>query len=73
MAGEIARHAERGGEFALAYRAALAATRTASARFTHEEALTWLDQAASYARTPEELPEVDRLTAGLVEGLGVRG
>jgi DNA-binding SARP family transcriptional activator len=73
MAGEIARHAERGGEFALAYRAALAASRTASARFTHEEALTWLDQAASYARTPEELAEVDRLTAGLVEGLGVRG
>ena len=71
MSGEIARHAERGGEFGLAYQAALAASRTASARFTHEEALTWLDQAATYARTPAELAEVDRLTAELVE-LGVR-
>ena len=67
LAGEIARHAERGGEFGLAYQAALAASRTAIARFTHEEALTWLDQAASYARTPAELAEVDRRTAEMVE------
>ena len=68
-AGEIARHAERGGEFALAYQAALAASRAASARFTQEEALMWLDQAATYARTPAELAEVDRLTAALVDGV----
>ena len=67
MAGEVARHAERGGEYALAYQAALAASRSASARFTQEEALTWLDQAATYARTPAELAEVDRLTALLVD------
>jgi hypothetical protein len=70
LSGEIARHAERGGEFALAYQAALAASRTASARFTQEEALMWLDQAATYARTPAELAEVDRLTAALVDGVG---
>jgi predicted ATPase len=71
MSGEIARHADRGGEFGLAYQAALAASRMASARFTHEEALTWLDQAATYARTPAELAEVDRLTAQLVDGAEV--
>ena len=70
LSGEIARHAERGGEFGLAYQAALAASRTASARFTQEEALMWLDQAATYARTPAELAEVDRLTAALVDGVG---
>ena len=68
LAGVIALHADRGGERALAYRAALDASRVAAERFTPEEALTWLDQAATYARTPEEVTEVNRLTAGLVDG-----
>lgn len=69
MSGEVARHAEHGGEIGLAYQAALAASRTAAARFTKEEALMWLDQAATYARTTAELAEVDRMTALLVDGV----
>jgi hypothetical protein len=68
LAGVIALHADRGGERALAYRAALEASRVASDRITPEEALTWLDQAASYARTPDEVTAVNRLTARLVDG-----
>ena len=68
LAGVIALHADRGGERALAYRAALEASRVATDRFTPEEALTWLDQAATYARTPDEVTEVNRLTARLVDG-----
>lgn len=66
-AADIARHADRGGETALAYRAALAASRAAHERFTRDEALSWLDQAASYARSPDEASEVNRLTALLVD------
>jgi DNA-binding SARP family transcriptional activator len=68
LAGEIARHADPGGEIGLAYQAALTASRIASERSTPEEALSWLDQAASYARSAEEVAEVDRLTARLVDG-----
>lgn len=68
LAGVIALHADRGGERALAYRAALEASRVATDRFTPEEALTWLDQAATWARTPDEVTEVNRLTARLVDG-----
>jgi hypothetical protein len=68
MAGVIALHADRGGERSLAYRAALEASRVATERFTPEEAMTWLDQAATYARTPQEVTEVNRLTARLVDG-----
>jgi DNA-binding SARP family transcriptional activator len=67
LAGIIALHADRGGERGLAYQAALAASRVAAERFTPEEALSWLDQAATYARTPEEAAEVNRLTALLVD------
>lgn len=68
LAGVIALHADRGGERALAYRAALEASRVASDRITPEEALSWLDQAAGYARTPDEVTAVNRLTARLVDG-----
>ena len=66
-AGVIALHADRGGERGLAYQAAVAASRIATERFTREEAMSWLDQAATYARTAEEAAEVNRLTARLME------
>ena len=44
--GEIARHAEQGGERAMAYRYATMAAAACEARFAYEEALTWLDLAA---------------------------
>ncbi len=67
LAGVIALHADRGGERALASRAALEASRGASNRVTPEEALSWLDPAATYARTPDEVTAVNRLTARLVD------
>jgi DNA-binding SARP family transcriptional activator len=67
LAGVIALHADRGGERALAYRAAIEASRVASDDVTPEVALTWLDQAATHARTPDEVTAVNRLTARLVD------
>jgi len=68
--GEIARHAELGGERAMAYRQALKASEAARQRYAHEEALTWLDLAAATAAPGGESDAVNRLTA---EVLGVAG
>jgi DNA-binding SARP family transcriptional activator len=69
-AGELARHAERGGEPELAYRYALIAAERSVAHYAHTEALGWLDLAAASARTPDKEQAVDRLTADLVESAG---
>ena len=50
VSGEIALHADRGGEPALAYRRALMASEAAVHRYAFEEALSWLDLAAGAAR-----------------------
>ncbi len=68
--GEIARHAELGGERGLAYRQALVASDAARQRYAYEEALAWLDLAAATAAAEEESDAVNRLTA---EVLGVAG
>ena len=70
IAGEIARHADRGGEAGLAYRAALAASRAAQERIAFAEALSWLDLAAASASGDEERAEVNRRTADLLETAG---
>jgi predicted ATPase len=72
MAGEIARHADRGGEPGLAYRYALQATDAAVERYAYTEALSWLDLAAGAARSPEESSEVNRRTADILEVAGWR-
>ena len=72
LAGEIARHADRGGEPGLAYRHALQAGDAAVERFAYAEALSWLDLAAGAARTPEESAEVNRRTADILEVAGWR-
>ncbi|HEX6104383.1 MAG TPA: AAA family ATPase [Gemmatimonadales bacterium] len=69
-AGEIARHADRGGEPALACRAALLASEAAVQRYAHAEALAWLDLAASAATGPEQAAEVNRRTADVLEVAG---
>jgi predicted ATPase len=69
-AGEIARHAERGGERELAYRHAKLAAEGAVARFAYAEALSWLDLAAASARTGEQATAVDHLTAEVLERAG---
>jgi predicted ATPase len=69
-AGEIARHAERGGERELAYRHAKLAAEGAVARFAYAEALAWLDLAAASARTGDQATAVDQLTAEVMERAG---
>jgi hypothetical protein len=69
-AGELARHAERGGEPELAYRYALIAAEHAGARYAYTEALGWLDLAAGSARTSDQVQTVDRRTADVVESAG---
>jgi DNA-binding SARP family transcriptional activator len=69
-AGELARHADRGGERDLAYRSARLAAEGAASRYAYTEALSWLDLAASSARGPEQTAAVDQLTADLLEKAG---
>lgn len=69
-AGEIARHADRGGEAGLAYRFALLASEAAVQRYAFAEALSWLDLAAGAARPGPEADEVNRLTAEVLEVAG---
>ena len=69
-AREIARHADRGGEPALAYRFALLASEGAVERYAFAEALSWLDLAASNARGSAEADAVNRLTADVLEAAG---
>lgn len=71
-AGEIARHADQAGDRAMTYRYALLAADAGVARFAFDEALSWLDLAATAARTPEESDLVDRTTARVLEQAGWR-
>jgi predicted ATPase len=70
VAREIARHADRGGEPALAYRFALVAAEGAVERFAFAEAMSWLDLAATNASGPAEADAVNRLTANVLEAAG---
>ncbi len=69
-AGEVARHADRGDEPAMAYRHALLAAEGAAARFAFEEALSWLDLAAARSGSDEETQEVNRRTADVLRLAG---
>jgi DNA-binding SARP family transcriptional activator len=68
--GEIARHAEQGGERAMAYRYAMMAAAACEARFAYDDALTWLDLAATVATSDGEADAVNRTTARLLEVAG---
>jgi DNA-binding SARP family transcriptional activator len=70
VAREIARHADRGGEPALAYKFALIAGEEALERYAFAEAMSWLDLAATNARTAGESDAVNRLTATVLEAAG---
>jgi hypothetical protein len=70
VAGDIARHAELGGDRGLAYRSALLAGEGALQRFAFAEALSWLDLASAVAGDRSETDEVDRRTAALMETAG---
>lgn len=70
VAREIARHADRGGEPALAYKFALLASQGAGDRYAFAEALSWLDLAASNARGSAETDAVNQLTGDVLEAAG---
>jgi DNA-binding SARP family transcriptional activator len=69
-AREIARHADRGGEPALAYRFALVAAEGAVERYAFAEAMSWLDLAATNGSGVGESDAVNRLTADVLEKAG---
>ena len=70
VAGEVASHAEQGGDRVLAHRSALLASEGALQRFAFAEALSWLDLASAVAGDRSETEEVDRRTAALMETAG---
>lgn len=70
VAGGVARHADRGAERALAYRYALLACEAAVRRYAFEEALSWLDLAASRAGNDDEADAVNRRTADVLQLAG---
>ena len=70
VAGDVARHAEHGGEPEIAYRSALLASEAALVRYAYEEALSWLDLAASASRGETQADEVNRRTADVLRLAG---
>lgn len=66
-AGEVAYHADRGEEAGLAYTHAMRAMGAARTVGANAEALHWLDVAARWAHTPEDLAMVDHATAQMLE------
>ena len=69
--GEIARHAEQGGERALAFRYGMLAAAASEGRGAYEEALTWADFAAGVVGGASDVDEVNRMTARLLESAGL--
>jgi DNA-binding SARP family transcriptional activator len=70
VAGEIAHHANRGGERDIAFRNALLASEAATARYAFDEALSWLDLAAGACGGEEQTKEVNRRTADVLRLAG---
>jgi predicted ATPase len=70
VARDLARHADRGGETALAYRYAVIAAEGAIERYAYAEAMSWLDLAATNASSPAESDAVNRMTANVLEAAG---
>jgi hypothetical protein len=65
--GDVARHAEQGGERSLAFRYAMVAAQAAESRAAHEEALTWLDFAAGVSSSSRDMDAVNQMTARLLD------
>jgi hypothetical protein len=68
--GEIARHAEAGGDRPLAYRCSLRASEAARQRYAYQEALEWLDLAAATATQGADTDAVNRLTEEVLSVAG---
>ena len=68
--GEVARHAEQGGERAMTYRYAMLAAGECESRFAYEEALGWLDVAAASSSNAADTDAVNVVTARLLDTAG---
>jgi hypothetical protein len=68
--GEVARHAEQGGERAMTYRYAMLAAAECESRFAYEEALGWLDVAAASSSSVADTDAVNVVTARLLATAG---
>jgi DNA-binding SARP family transcriptional activator len=68
--GEVARHAEQGGERAMTYRYAMLAAAECEARFAYAEALGWLDMAAAASGSVADTDAVNVITARLLDAAG---
>ena len=68
--GEVARHAEQGGERAMTYRYAMLAAAACEARFAYAEALGWLDMAAASSGSRADTDAVNVITARLLDVAG---
>lgn len=69
--GAIARHAEAGGEAAMAHQYALLASDASAAQSAWTDALAWLDLAADCAITPDEQRAADQATAAVLAMAGL--
>jgi DNA-binding SARP family transcriptional activator len=69
---EVARHAEQGGERAMAYRYAMLAAAAAEERFAYDEALRWLDFAAGTASGTVDANAVNQTTARVLASAAVQ-
>ena len=69
---EVARHAELGGERAIAYRYAMLAAAAAEERFAYDEALRWLDFAAGTASGTVDANAVNQTTARVMASAAVQ-
>jgi len=67
----VARHAEAGGEAALAHRHALLASEQCAEQGAWDDALAWLDLAASCAQTPAEAQVANAATGALLDRTGL--
>ena len=70
--GEVARHAEQGGERAMTYRYAMLAAAECESRFAYEEALGWLDVASASSGSAADTDAVNVVTARLLDTAGWR-
>ncbi|MEO7180614.1 MAG: AAA family ATPase, partial [Gemmatimonadaceae bacterium] len=68
--GAVARHAEAGGESAMAHRHALLASAQCAAQGAWDDALAWLDLSASCAETPAEANAAHEASAALLDRAG---
>jgi DNA-binding SARP family transcriptional activator len=68
--GEVAQHAEQGGERAMTYRYAMLAAAECESRFAYEEALGWLDMAAASSGSAADTDAVNVVTARLLDTAG---